>query len=248
MQLLVSVANATEARHAVEGGADLIDAKDPSAGALGAVSLDTLREIGDVVSGRRVVSAALGDAAEEEGIERASSDYGRMGIGFVKVGFADITDLSRVERLLASAVRGVRPSGLQQCGVVAVAYADTGGTTSVEPTALVDIAARTGAIGILLDTAQKDGPGLLNLLSPTALERWVAMAHRAGLTVALAGKLTAEDLPIISETGADIVGVRGAACEGVRSSRVTEVKVRRLTESLQRLGTPRGALGAPLGS
>ena len=69
MQLLVSVANAIEARQALEGGADLIDAKDPSAGALGAVSLDALRQIRDAVSGRCVVSAALGDAIEEEGIE-----------------------------------------------------------------------------------------------------------------------------------------------------------------------------------
>ena len=31
--------------HAVDGGADLIDAKDPLSGTLGAVSLDRLREI-----------------------------------------------------------------------------------------------------------------------------------------------------------------------------------------------------------
>ena len=45
MQLLVSVSNPTEARRAVDGGADVIDAKDPLNGALGAVSLDTLRQV-----------------------------------------------------------------------------------------------------------------------------------------------------------------------------------------------------------
>jgi uncharacterized protein (UPF0264 family) len=167
-------------------------------------------------------------ADDEETIERAAFDYGRIGIGFVKVGFAGTTDISRVERLLVSAVRGVRATGPQQCGVVAVAYADTGGTTSVDPTALVDIAPRAGASGVLLDTAQKDGPGLLRLLSPAALERGVALAHRAGLIVALAGKLRSEDLPVICRTGADIVGVRGAACEDGRSSRVAAERVRAL--------------------
>jgi len=228
MQLLVSVADSIEARHAVDGGADLIDAKDPLTGALGAVSLDTLRQIHAAVQGRRVVTAALGDANDEETIERAAFAYGRSGIGFVKVGFAGTTDISRVKRLTLSAVRGVRATGPPHCGVVAVAYADTGGTTSVNPTALVDVAARSGARGVLLDTAQKDGPGLLRLVSPAALERWVALAHRAGLIVALAGKLTADDLPVICETRADIVGVRGAVCEEGRSSRVTAERVRAL--------------------
>lgn len=234
MQLLVSVANSTEARHASDGGADLIDAKNPLAGALGAVTLDTLRAIHHAVGGRRVVSAALGDAADEARIERVAFDYSAVGIGFVKVGFAGITDLARVERLIAAAVRGAR-AGPQRCGVVAVAYADTGRTSSVDATTLVNIAARAGASGVLLDTAQKHGPGLLGLVSPTSLQGWVALAHRAGLLAALAGKLTSGDLPVICETGADIVGVRGAACEDGRASSVAVEKIRTLRLQLPQL-------------
>lgn len=228
MQLLVSVANPTEARRAVDGGADLIDAKDPLTGALGAVSLATLRHIHAVVGGQRVVTAALGDASDENVVERQAFDYGMVGIGFVKVGFAGTTDLACVERLIAAAVRGTRATGRTQCDVVAVAYADTGGTTSMDPVALVDVAARAGATGVLLDTALKDGPGLLHLLSPAVLESWVALAHHAGISVALAGKLTLDDLPSVRDTGADIAGVRGAACDGGRSGRVVEEKVRAL--------------------
>ncbi len=65
MRLLVSVKNAEEAMAALAGGADLIDAKDPAAGALGAVSLDVLRDIHSTVAGLRPVSAALGDAIDE---------------------------------------------------------------------------------------------------------------------------------------------------------------------------------------
>ena len=82
--------------------------------------------------------------------------------------------------------------------------------------------------GSLLDTVDKDGPGLRTLISPQALARWVERAHDAGLLVALAGKLAAEDLAYVRDAGADIAGVRGAACEGGRTGRVSAEKVRRL--------------------
>jgi len=235
MQLLVSVANSEEALQAVDGGADLIDAKDPLSGALGPVSLETLRNIHAAVAGRRLVTAALGDAVGEKSVERAAFDYGSVGVGFVKIGFADIADRERIAHLITAAVRGVGSTGRVRCGVVAVAYADTGGTTSIDPAALVDIAARAGASGILLDTALKEGPSLLRLVSTAKLKPWVARAHSAGLSVALAGKLAAENFPLICETGADIVGVRGAACEAGRISCVTATRVRALRLQLPSL-------------
>jgi hypothetical protein len=119
---------------------------------------------------------------------------------------------------------------------VAVAYADTGGVTSVAPSALVSVAARAGATGVLLDTAHKDGPGLVRLLAHEALTSWVSLAHAAGLTVAVAGRVTTDDLPLLFDTGADIVGVRGAACETGRSSRVIERKVRALAQATSTAG------------
>lgn len=227
MQLLVSVANASEARRAVDGGADLIDAKDPWNGALGAVSQDTLERIHAAVAGQRIVSAALGDASDETAIERLAFEYGSAGTGFVKIGFAGVADVDRVSRLIAAGVRGTHATA-HACGVVAVAYADTGGTTSVDPTALIDIARRAHATGVLLDTAIKPGPGLRQLATARHLAAWVASAHRAGLTAALAGKLTLDDLSFIADTGADIVGVRGAACDDGRTGSVTEERVRLL--------------------
>ena len=229
MQLLVSVANALEARRAVDGGADLIDAKDPLNGALGAVPLATLAQIHSAVGGQQVVTAALGDAGDEAAIERLAFEYGRIGVGFVKIGFAGVTDLDRVEQLIAAAVRGTRATE-HACGVVAVAYADTGGTTSVDATALVDVAARAQATGVLLDTALKQGPGLRQLVAADRLEAWVTSAHRVGLTVALAGKLTLEDLSFVLDAGGDIAGVRGAACEAGRWSCVVTENVRALKD------------------
>ena len=70
--------------------------------------------------------------------------------------------------------------------------------------------------GCLIDTAVKDGRGLFEWLAPDRLAELVAEAHDAGLELALAGALRAEDLPAVRATGADIAGVRSAACRDGR--------------------------------
>ncbi len=233
MRLLVSVTNAAEARAALAGGADLIDAKNPAAGALGAVPVETLRDICASVAGARPVTAALGDAADEDTIERDALVFACAGAAFVKVGFAGIGSARRIERLIAAAVRGAS-AGDGTCGVVAVAYADADAGTSVAPTVIAQVAPGGGANGVLLDTANKRGPGLSGLSTAHALNSWVAAAHDSGLFVALAGRLTPADLPFVRGCGADIAGVRGAACEGGRTGHVTAERVRLLRAACDR--------------
>src|SRR5262245_53589015 len=219
MQLLVSVANGAEASAALAGGADIIDAKNPRAGALGAVSLDRLSEIHAAVGGARPVTAAIGDASDEAAIERLSFAFAASGASLVKVGFSGISSPARVAALIAAARRGVATGDVGRSGVVAVGYADD--PSSASPAALVAIAADAGARGILLDTADKRGPGLRALIDADALAAWVRRGHDHGLFVALAGKLTAGDLPFVRDAGADVAGVRGAACAGGRAGRVS---------------------------
>ena len=226
MRLLVSVANAADASAALAGGADVIDAKDPLAGALGAVSADVLREIHAAVAGRRLVTAALGDAADEA-IDRARRPRVRRSGRGAREGRLR-RDRQRRPRRGASSRAAVRGARCANSGVVAVAYADADADASLAPWAIVELAAGAGATGVLLDTADKGGPGLRELVTPVALAAWVAEAHRAGLLVALAGKLTADDLAFVRDAGADIAGVRGAACDGGRTGRVSADKVRRL--------------------
>jgi uncharacterized protein (UPF0264 family) len=227
MFLLVSVANPADAAAALAGGADLIDAKDPAAGALGAVTPEMLREIQATVAGARPVTAALGDAADEDEVERAAREFAAAGAFFVKVGFAGIGSPARAVALAAAAVRGAGSRG-----VVAVAYADAGRAGNLSPAALLDVAARADARGLLLDTADKTGPGLCALQSPLALARLVADAHSAGLFVAMAGKLEEGDLRVVRDAGTDIAGVRGAACLGGRTGVTSAERVRRLRAAM----------------
>ena len=228
MRLLVSVATATEAAAALEGGADIIDAKDPRSGPLGTVSLEVLCEIHMASAGRRPVTAALGDAADDAAVEHDAFAFAAAGAVLVKVGFGGVTSADRVASLAGAAVRGAGAGSRGQGGVVAVAYADADRAASLPLACLIEVVSRAGVTGVLLDTADKNGPGLLALIAPDALAAWVAGAHGRGLLVALAGKLTPDDLPLARNVGADIVGVRGAACVGGRTGLVAVDKVRQL--------------------
>jgi (5-formylfuran-3-yl)methyl phosphate synthase len=220
MRLLVSVAGVLEARAALAGGADVIDAKDPGRGALGALAPGRLRAIGDAVAGRRPLSAALGDAPDRRALGLAACAV-ELGVTYVKIGFRGVTAATLSP--LADAARRATTASL-----ILVAYADWRRAGAPAPRHILEAAARTGADGVLLDTALKDAR-LFDLMSRAALEAWVAAVRAAGLVTAVAGSLDGADLSVIRGVGADIAGVRGAACEGGRTGRVSEARVAALS-------------------
>jgi uncharacterized protein (UPF0264 family) len=230
MQLLVSVRDAVEAAAARTGGADIIDAKEPASGALGAVDLVTFHHIVSTVAHACPVTAALGDAADEAVIARTAQAYARAGARLVKIGFAEIASRTHAVSLIAATNEGAAG----HAGVIATAYADADRVGSLDPFAIVDAAAAAGATGVLLDTADKQGPGLPGLMSVATLSSWVAAARDARLLVALAGKLTVDDFSYVNDAGADIVGVRGAACDRGRTGQIVVTRVRALRSAVSR--------------
>jgi uncharacterized protein (UPF0264 family) len=138
-----------------------------------------------------------------------------------------------VHALVAAAVDG---AGVH-AGVIATAYADATSIT-LDPFAVAEAASRAGAVGVLLDTADKRGRGLRELMPAAILRTWIAAAREAHLLVALAGKLTAADLGYASDAGADVIGVRGAACDAGRTGRVVATRVRELRTALARRSRP----------
>jgi hypothetical protein len=232
MRLLVSVADAGEARAAIEGGADVIDAKDPSQGALGAVSEPRLREIVSAVARARPISVALGDVGSNGGlaVERLAAAAASFGVDYVKVGFgAEVSAVQagrRVDRLI------VIVAGVSE--VILAAYGDARDGRLDLYTAL-DVAARAGAAGVLLDTLDKRGVGLFDVLSAEEVEGWVAAAHAANLMVAVAGSLREADLAVAYGVRADLVGVRGAACDGGRGGCISATRVQELALAMRSL-------------
>jgi uncharacterized protein (UPF0264 family) len=216
MKLLVSVMDAGEARAAAEAGADIVDVKNPAEGSLGAPAPDVIAAVRAAVPAGVPVSVAIGDMPNLPGTAAlAAAGAARSGATFVKVGlWGTSTEAEAVE--LLRAVRG----GAAGAIVVAGAYADARRVphAPLAPELLPRVAHLAGVEVCLLDTAVKDGRGLLEWLSPEALAALVAEAHALGLEIALAGALRAEDLPVLLEVGADIAGVRSAACGGGRRS------------------------------
>jgi uncharacterized protein (UPF0264 family) len=228
MRLLVSVRSAPEAQAALAGGADIIDAKEPLNGALGPVTPRVLRSITAAVAGAAPVSVALGDAGQDKmavGARTAAS----AGVAFAKVGFAGVCDPHHITRNVSAVRRLVRPAG-----VILVAYADHERAGAPSPDDLISIGQQMRAAGILLDTCDKRAAGLTALMTGRALRAFVTRAQSHGLIVALAGRLTADDIDLVREAGADIAGVRGAACDGGRSGVVSADRVRALRIHIDR--------------
>ncbi len=239
MRLLVSVRSAEEARVAMAGGAEIIDAKEPSLGALGAVEGAVLREIIEAVGETRPVSAVLGDAGDAAVMANGARAAAEAGAMFVKVGFADVRELSAVRERLVRVMDGaLLPTS--PCAVIAVAYADWDEVGGAAPSTVLAAAASEGALGVLFDTVRKDGAGLFRCLGRAALGSLVREAHARSLLVALAGRITVEDLAFAYEAGAEIVGVRGAACDEGREGRVRERRVRALVTARDQLRVHRG--------
>jgi (5-formylfuran-3-yl)methyl phosphate synthase len=215
MRLLVSVTDAQEARVAVEAGVDIVDVKNPAEGSLGAPTPGVIERVREVVPDEHPVSAAIGDMPNLPGSAAlAALGAARAGSAYVKVGLLGPSTIDAAVVLL----RAVREATDGEAAVIAAAYADAervpGGP--LPPGAVVEAARRAGVAGCLVDTAVKDGHGLFEWLTPAALETLVAEGQAAGLELALAGGLRAEELGLVRATGADIAGVRAAACRAGR--------------------------------
>jgi (5-formylfuran-3-yl)methyl phosphate synthase len=210
-QLLVSVRNAREAADALEGGADIIDVKEPSRGALGASDPAQIAEVLARVAGRRVVSMAAGELLDSLSDEKGIPD----GIRFVKFGLSQCAGGRRHWMQLFGRIGRTLPIGAQ---VVPVAYADWRDARSPAPDCVLELAALHECPLILVDTFDKSSGGLFDKWSFSSLKKFVCNSRSIGTAVALAGSLRIEDFGRAADTTADIIGVRGAVCGGKRNA------------------------------
>ena len=198
--MLASVIDAAEAMMALHGGADVIDAKDPRAGALGALAPATITAIVAAIAGKATTSAVVGDVPMEPSrLQNAVVALQATGVDIVKIGmFPDPRLLACIAALRAPAARG---------RLVAVLFADLAPDLTLVPK-LAD----AGFYGAMLDTAHKSSGRLLNHMEGTQLAAFVAACRASGLVCGLAGGLEAPDIPRLLALEPDYLGFRGALC------------------------------------
>ena len=221
--MLASVVNLAEARIVAAAGVDIIDLKDPAAGALGALPVGEIKAIVDSLSGDQRISATLGDLPMQAGVlVPAVEAMAATGVDFVKIGFFPGGDWSGV-------VGDLRPAAADGIRLVAVLFGD-----SSPDLGWVTRLAEAGFEGVMLDTADKRKGSLRTFCNPGFLRDFVATTRRHGLLTGLAGSLRAEDVPSLLALDPDYLGFRGGLCRGGRSGALDPdavIHIRELTRS-----------------
>jgi dihydroneopterin aldolase len=221
--MLASVTDADEAEIALARGADIIDLKDPSKGALGALVPAAVRAAVMHVAGRRPVSAVLGDPhMGPQALATAVEAMIATGVDYVKVGLFPGEKREDCIDTLASVAR--------RCKIVGVMFADRGADLS-----LVSTLAKSGFAGAMLDTAGKDTGRLLDHADIASLRDFVAACRRHDLLSGLAGSLEAPDVSRLLLLAPDYLGFRGALCGAAgRTGRIDREAVTLIRELIPR--------------
>jgi uncharacterized protein (UPF0264 family) len=226
-RLLVSVRSAEEAQAALAGGADIIDIKEPSRGSLGMPDSATIENAVRFVAGKVPISVALGEYSANLRFP------GLSGVTWAKLGFREAWRRNSAQKTLAPLLRIA--AAIQPVTLVGVVYADHRRAFSPPFDVILDWQRKflmPGAYspGILIDTAIKDGKGLLCWKSITVLKQYQRRCQAAGLFMALAGSLNLDSIRrLLDHVQPDVIAVRGAACErNERNSRISPIAVQQL--------------------
>lgn len=234
-RLLVSVRDAAEAAITLAAGVDLLDLKEPRAGALGAVPSEVVREVTQLVAGHVPVSVACGELLDwSTNVAGRFSRGALAGVSFAKVGLAGCAlraEWPELWQQFASAL----PPGTQP---VAVAYVDAAHAAAPPIESVLEITAPLGAKALLLDTWGKSHGGLLDHVSLPHLAEILSAAQRRNLLTVLGGSLVPATIEKLLPLAPDVIAVRGAACEFQREGNVDRVKICGLAELLRRQNSP----------
>ncbi|MCK8515436.1 (5-formylfuran-3-yl)methyl phosphate synthase [Methylonatrum kenyense] len=215
LKLLASVRDMDEVDIVLDAGVDLIDMKEPSRGALGAVDPPMIRDAVCRVNGRTLTSATIGDTPlPAAGLTERVRAIGDCGVDFVKIGL-------RMDQQLEACLEALAPLA-RRYHLVAVWLADHGVPGDSE---MADLATSDFA-GAMLDTADKSHGALPELLSNREIAAFVTTSRRHGLLTGLAGSLRLSDIPGLAPFGADYLGFRGGLCNGDRRGRLDPKQVR----------------------
>jgi len=228
MKLLVSPINLEEAKAAYNGGADIIDVKNPKEGSLGANFPWVIRSVKEAMGPETPVSATIGDMNYKPGTASlASLGAAVSGADYVKVGLYDIQTTEQAIDMVEHVVKSVKDYDPDK-KVVISGYADYKRINSIPLRELPSVCADYGADVAMMDTGIKDGRSTFEFMTNEELSQFVESARDLGLVSAIAGNIKFEDIEAINQIGPDIIGIRGCVCGGDRNSTIQQKLVEEL--------------------
>ncbi|MCK4929271.1 MAG: (5-formylfuran-3-yl)methyl phosphate synthase [Methanosarcinales archaeon] len=228
MKLLVSPINTEEAKAAANGGADIIDVKNPKEGSLGANFPWVIRSVKEAVNSIRPISATIGDMNYKPGTASlAALGAAVAGAEYVKVGLYDIQTREQALDMVEHVVKSVKDYDPTR-KVVISGYSDYKRINSIPVSELPSVCAECGADVVMMDTGIKDGRSTFEFMTNDELSSFVSSAKDLGLQTAIAGTIKFEDMDALNQIGPDIIGIRGCVCGGDRTSSIQQSLVEEL--------------------
>ncbi len=221
--MLASVRNLEEAKLVFQGGADIIDLKEPNEGALGAVPLTETHRVVDDLWEKCIVSATIGDLpADRIKINEKVIQTAETGVDYVKIGmFSERHIESCLPNLIHCTNKGI--------SIIAVFFADM----SFDIDLAIQAAKNARLKGVMLDTDRKGAGGLLTHKNYMQSEYFVNRAKQNDLLTGLAGSLTTNDIPILLKAAPDYVGFRTALCDSnIRVGTLNEQSIQSVRTSI----------------
>jgi uncharacterized protein (UPF0264 family) len=199
--MLASITSLEEAKMALAADIDIIDLKQPSLGALGALDVELVKAIVTSINGRCPVSATIGDLPMHPGlIANAAKAMADTGVDYIKIGFFPGDDWQGT----ATALGGLAQ---QKKALIAVLFADT----TIDFDIMISLK-NAGFKGVMLDTMNKKKGSLTQVMGKSAIAGFVDRAQCLGFICGLAGSLKLLDIPELLIYRPDYLGFRGALC------------------------------------
>ena len=200
-QLLISVKNVEEALLALQAGADIIDLKEPTIGALGALDLVTSKKIVQAINRRAILSATVGEQHTNVGeLEKAIHSYHQIGVDVIKLAVNDLFSHPEFEaEIVKITERNIK--------LVAVFFADE----TIDWSRLIQISA-LGFFGAMLDTKQKN-KDLTQIVTKKHLQLFTQTCVVNNLKFGFAGSLRLQHVDQFTPFNPTYMGFRGGVCK-----------------------------------
>lgn len=200
-KMLASVNSINEALIAQQAKVDIIDLKQPTRGALGALDIADIQAIVTALEKKALISATVGDLPmQAELIFSAVEKMAETGVDYIKIGFFPSSNWAPIiKNLQILAQRGLN--------LIAVLFADQQPNFNNIP-----LFSEAGFNGVMLDTMDKTKGSLTQVMPLETIQAFVKSAKQQQLLCGLAGSLREADIAMLLPLQADYLGFRGALC------------------------------------